>query len=311
MVSAWGYGRGSLVIEVVSQPPDLASWEPEKHPFYFEVYGETEPQLDMTYAEVVPPQRDAAVAVASTPIYEYWWTLGHAGTAPEHHHLWPERKAEKPIWTELDDIAARVYLYFPLNRGWRIKELVAVVKYLSPVPNQKSLYDAAAEEWTKLRPLMETVGDLASKLGVIPGVGSVAAGAAPILSALAKVKVGSIPQGAKGFEWSAGKVTFNSKELHGVMQGVMWTLPKQMFELLGGRLTGSLAVSFIPSRTQTSHPTTVWTPEPGPLLAHAVVYADGGTTWVPGSTSFVELRLAPRRAGDPAIPLSEGPAVGR
>jgi hypothetical protein len=33
------------------------------------------------------------------------------------------------------------------------------------------------------------------------------------------------------------------------MQGVDWAIPKEMFELLGGRLTGSLAVSFIPTAT--------------------------------------------------------------
>jgi hypothetical protein len=72
-------------------------------------------------------------------------------------------------------------------------------------------------------------------------------------------------------------------------------LPKKMFELLGGRLTGRLAVSFIPSRTQTADSTVAWTPEPAPLLAHSVVYADGGSKWVPGSSSFVALRLAPQR----------------
>jgi hypothetical protein len=289
------------MIEVVSHPPDLALWEQEHQPFYLEVYGETEPQLDMSYAQVLPPQQDTAVPVASTPIYEYWWTLGHAGAAPQRRRLWPMRKTEVPTWRKLHDVAAHVYLYFPLNSGWRIKELVATVKYLRPVADhQKSLSQAAAREWTKVQPLMEGTGELASKLGVIPGVGSVAAGAAPILSALAKLNVGSVPQGAKGFEWSAAKVTFGSKKHHCVMQGVMWTLPKKMFEVLGGRLTGSLAVSFIPSRTQTADSTLAWTPEPAPLLAHAVVYADGGSKWVPGSSSFVELRLAPQRAGESA-----------
>jgi hypothetical protein len=284
------------MIEVVSHPPDLASWDQGEHPFYFEVYGETEPLLDMTYAEALPPGGDAAKTTASSPIYEYWWTLGHAGQASEHHHLWPERTSEKPIWKKLDDTAARVYLYFPIHGGWRIKELVATVKYLSPVHDQKSWSEAAAEEWTKLQPLMEDAGNLASKLGPIPGVGNVAAGAAPILSTLAKLKVGSVPQGVKGFDWSVEKVTFGSKKQHGVMQGVMWTLPKEMFELLGGRLTGSVALSFIPSRTQSSGKATPWTPQPAPLLGHAAVYADDETKWVPGRSAFVELTLAPRVA---------------
>jgi len=44
----------------------------------------------------------------------------------------------------------------------------------------------------------------------------------------------------------AAKVTFGSPEHGGVMQGVVWTLPKSMFAELGGRLTGGLAVSFLP-----------------------------------------------------------------
>lgn len=46
----------------------------------------------------------------------------------------------------------------------------------------------------------------------------------------------------------------------------MWTLPKDMFELLGGSMTGSVAVSFIPSRTQSSDPAASWTPQPAPML---------------------------------------------
>jgi hypothetical protein len=290
------------MIEVVSHPSDLATWDQDEHPFYFEVYGETEPLLDMTYAEVLPPGGDAGQAVAASAIYEYWWTLGHSGTAPEHHHLWPERKADKPVWKKLDDTAARVYLYFPIHGGWRIKELVATVKYLSPVADQKSWSEAAADEWTKFQPLMADAGTLASKLGVVPGIGTAAAGAAPILSTLAKLKVGSVPQGVKGFEWSVAKVTFGSKREHGVMQGVMWTLPKEMFELLGGRLTGSVAVSFVPSRTQSADPAASWRPQPAPLLGHAVVYADDGSKWVPGSSSFVKLNLQPRVTASASAP---------
>jgi hypothetical protein len=281
------------MIEVVSYPPDLATWNQAEHPFYLEVYGETEPLLDMTFAEVLPPAGDAATTAGSTPIYEYWWTLGHAGNAPEHHHLWPERHDDQPIWKELDDPAARVYLYFPIHAGWRIKELVATVKYLSPVHDQQSWSQAASEDWAKFQPVLEGAGSLAATLGPVPGIGTVVAGAAPILSALAKLKLGSVPQGVKGFDWSAGKVTFGSKEQHGVMQGVMWTLPKAMFELLGGRLTGSLAVSFIPSRPQSSVAAREWTPQAAPLLGHAVVYVDHGKKWVPGSSAFVELSLSP------------------
>jgi len=281
------------MIEVASHPEDLAKWDPAKHPFYFEMFGETKPVLDMTYAEVIPAAGDSASTVTSTPIYEYWWTLGHAGTAPEHHHLWPGRKADEPVWQKLENTAARIYLYFPISAGWRMKELVATVKYLSPVADQKTWSTEAAADWTKLQPLLQDAGSLASALAPVPGVGAVAAGAAPILSTLAKLQIGSVPQGVKGFEWSVGKVTFASKQEHGVMQGVVWTLPKQMFELLGGRLTGSLAVSFIPANSQ-RQPDSEWEPKTAAMLGHAAIYADDGTKWVPGSSDFVSLELSPR-----------------
>jgi hypothetical protein len=96
----------------------------------------------------------------------------------------------------------------------------------------------------------------------------------------------------KGFDWYVEKVTFGPAKGHGVMQGVVWALPREMFERLGGRLTGSLALSFIPSRAQ-SDAEQEWTPKPLPMLAHAVVYADGKETWVPAKDKFIELLLRP------------------
>lgn len=113
------------MITTVSHPPDLSKWDQAGDPFYLELYGESEPTLDMTYAEVIPPGGAEAKTVQSTPIYEYWWTLGHGGTAPHHRHLF-EHRGKDDLWGTLDDIAARVYVYFPISGGWRIKELVAV-----------------------------------------------------------------------------------------------------------------------------------------------------------------------------------------
>ena len=100
-----------------------------------------------------------------------------------------------------------------------------------------------------MQPILAGAGQAASALGVVPGVGMVAAGAAPILSAIAKLQVGSVPQGVKGFDWYVEKVTVPAAHSHGVMQGVVWAIPKEMFALLGGRLTGSLAISFMPTAT--------------------------------------------------------------
>jgi len=99
-----------------------------------------------------------------------------------------------------------------------------------------------------------------------------------------------VPQGVNGFDWYVEKVTVPAAHSHGVMQGVVWAIPKEMFELLGGRLTGSLAVSFIPTATAAKEE---WQPQPMPLLVHAAVYADGETSWVPAQNQFVELLLSP------------------
>lgn len=142
-----------------------------------------------------------------------------------------------------------------------------------------------------MQPILAGAGQAASALGVVPGVGTVAAGAAPMLSAIAKLQVGSVPQGVKGFGWYVEKVTVPAAHSHGVMQGGVWAIPKEMFELLGGRLTGSLAVSFIPTAVTGRE---AWQPQPLPLLAHAVVYADGDASWVPAQNQFVGLLLSPK-----------------
>ena len=278
------------VIRASSFPPDLRTWNQTEHPFYLEVFGEAEPALDMAHAEVVPAGGSDAATTTATPIYEYWWTIGHGGNKPEHRHLLADRR-KLDLWHRLEDVAARVYLYFPISGGWRVQELAASAKYLSPVRQQSDWTDKAAKDWQRMQPILAGTGQAASALEVVPGVGTVAAGAAPILSAIAKLQVGSVPQGVKGFDWYVEKVTVPAAHSHGVMQGVVWAIPKEMFEMLGGRLTGSLAVSFIPTAAAGEES---WRPQPLPLLAHAVVYADGDTAWVPGQNKFVEFQLSPK-----------------
>lgn len=96
-----------------------------------------------------------------------------------------------------------------------------------------------------------------------------------------------------------GKGAFSNKAHGGVAQGVMWTLPPSVFRELGGRLTGSLAVSFLPDHLQTVDKVAgeASRPQPEDLLAHAVVYSPEGHTkdhWAPASDSFVHLRIEPR-----------------
>jgi hypothetical protein len=278
------------MITVASHPADLDTWDHNQDPYYLEVFGEAEPVLDMAHAEVLPAGGSTAQTMTPTPIYQYWWTVGHGGSKPEHRHLFEGRK-KLDLWHRLEDIAARVYLYFPIAGGWRAHEVAASTNYLSPVANQSDWTEKAAAEWDRMQPIVAGAGQVASALGVVPGVGAVAAGAAPVLSAVSKLQIGSVPQNVKGFDWYVEKVTFGAAASHGVMQGVVWAIPKEMFDRLGGRLAGSLAVSFVPTASGDA----VWEPKALPMLAHAVVYAKGAHSWVPAQNKFVELALSPKR----------------
>jgi hypothetical protein len=284
------------MIEVASEPSHLSTWDNGDPPFYLEVFGETSPTLDMSYAEVVSPNSTSPQAIGNSPVYEYWWTLGHPGLKPEHHHL-IHRSENEPLWSHLADDAAHVYFFFPIDFGWRVKEVVATVKYLSPVQDQESLSERANADWQKLQPLLADAGTLAPVLSPIPVVGGVAAAASPVLAALSKLQIGSVPPTAKGYNWYVDKVTTGAASKHGVMQGVMWSIPRTMFENLGGRLTGSLAVSFIPSKSQGREE---WAPQSGDLICHAGVFEKARLPeekptghWVPSQSTFVHLSISP------------------
>jgi hypothetical protein len=280
------------LIEVVSEPRDLATWNGEDPPFYLEIFGETEPLIDSNYAEVLQPAATTAESAAASPIYEYWWTIGHPGRRPEHHHWWQAKSST--IWENLDAEAAHVYLYFPISAGWRTKELVATVKYLSPIKDQETFSGKAGADWQKLSPYLADAASLSRLLSPIPMVGSGADAVSPVLAALSKLQIGTVPSSAAGFEWYVDKVTTAGHAGRGVMQGVMWSVPKTMFEALGGRLTGSPAVSFIQSHLQGDPDTSA---KPACVYGHAVVNAKGEKHWVPKAPNkFVELQIEPAMA---------------
>lgn len=291
-----------MAIEAVTYPYDLGSWDPQpdRDRFYFELYGETRPLVDTTYAEVVAPGSADSVAAQTknpTPIYEYWWTIGHPGHAGYQHDRLVDHllhRGDPTFWDNLEDDAAHVYLFFPLGGGWRIKELTATLKYLSPTRTQQSFWKSAAEDWQAVQPFVSVAGDVATAANPMLGAGAKDVGS--LLSALAGLKLTSVPQ-TKEFDWSAAKVTTTSDE--GVVQGVMWRLPKSVFTELGGRITGSLAVSFIPA-SQQQEQTPANDDEPPqlkrlPLMAHAGVFGPHGVEeWEPSKNGFLKLYLEPR-----------------
>lgn len=75
-----------MPIQSVSPPPDLKLWDPDKEgakPFYFELFGETEPLLDGSFAELATAATIGGAPTAPrVPVYEYWWTIGHEGRPP-------------------------------------------------------------------------------------------------------------------------------------------------------------------------------------------------------------------------------------
>ncbi len=275
------------MIEVVSSPSDLSKWRPEEQPFYFELYGEANPLVDEAHAEVIPSGGTDPKNVADAPVYEYWWTIGHPG-APEEHRHWFDEKQERRPWQEVADPAVRVYVYFPVSAGWRVNEIVATLKYLSPVPEQSTWLETASRDFQAVQPLLANASSVAE---LVPGAGT----ASKWLSTIAKLQISSLPQ-TGDLKWSVGKVTFGSE--YGVMQGIMWTIPRSVFQRLGGRLTGSVAVSFIPARIQGNEDGAKDGYEPAEILAHAVVYsADEKKWWCPpegDGRGFVKLKVSPK-----------------
>jgi len=271
------------MIESASHPKDLHAWDPATYPFYIELFGETSPLLDTGFSEVLKPGASEAEAVAAAPIYEYWWTIGHPGWHGERH--------PHALWDE--EPAGLVFLFFPTDSGWRIKELAATVKYLSPVENRKSLFTALATDWKTVSPLIGDVGQLAAVAA--PALGAAAKTVTSTVDALAKLQINAVPPTENNLDWSVQKVTSLRDWQRGAMQGVMWKLPKTMFTELGFRLTGSLALSFIPCSTQAvdGPANAPGTPRPGSVLVNALLRGKDDT-WQPGESDFVQLTVLPQ-----------------
>jgi hypothetical protein len=283
------------MIEVVSTQAEIEIDPDRNTSYYLELYGETRPALASNYAQVLPagPLDGSAQTTQVTPIYEYWWTIGHEldiyyenathllGRGPRHSHGFWENLGE------VDGAAARVYLYFPVNSNWRIKELTATLKYLSPAPEQHTWFHDLLAHWQHATPVLQDASNIA-RLIPTPATAAAAEG----LAALAKLQLNSVPP-SQDINWSAMKVT-HGKAPDALMQGVVWSLPQSVFTRLGSRITGSLALSFIPAHMQ--DPDSVLKeaapPKPAALEAHAVVYGrENKKFWAPGPGSGKWLRL--------------------
>ena len=118
--------------------------------------------------------------------------------------------------------------------------------------------------------------------------------------------------------WSVQKIASVQKD--GLLQGVKWTISKNLFVELGPRLTGSIAVNIIPSRLQSSSERSGDEPgdirlKPLPVRAAAVMHLHpqrfGNDEHVPlPSKGFLELEIKPSALGvRPDRDSSTGPTA--
>jgi hypothetical protein len=285
------------MIQFVTWPSDIAEWSVEEDGrFYLELYGEIQPEVDDRYVEVLSMAEEhqgLKEGARLAPLYEYCWNLG---CLVDDDNIEQETEA----WGDLADIAAEVYLYFPTAGGWRIEELVSTVKYLCPAREHTSLLQEAAHMFATAQPIIEDVSRLASASSALaPGIGPAATGTAALLDTIAKLKLTSVPP-AEGYDWSVQKVArYLSGE--GLVSGVKWVLPKKLFREFGTRLTGSIALSVVPSRLQS--PTNNGEPqsfERLPVRAKAIIHEHalmpgrGRSVCLP-KRGFLELQVHPKK----------------
>lgn len=190
-------------------------------------------------------------------------------------------------------------------------------KYLCPSREHLSHLKDAAEMFSAAKPIVEDASKLASVGSMLPGVGPIAASSAVLLNTIARLKITSVAP-TNDYVWSVQKVASVQKD--GLLQGVKWTISKNLFVELGSRLTGSIAVNIIPSRLQSSSErsgdeTGDIRLKPLPVRAAAVMHLHpqrfGKDERVPlPSEGFLELEIKPRALGvRPDRDSSTGPTA--
>lgn len=272
-------------------PSDWSTWNSSGLSPYLELLGETQPFMCTNLTETLPansmtndPQMETVA-----PIYEYFWTIGIS----EHLYDQFSRHVENVVDEfRHHHIGAEVTVYFPLTGGWHVEEVVATIKYVRPLPHRDDLVKKVADYWNTVAPVISKVADLTGQLH-IPGVST----GATLLNMLAKVPITSLPP-VDGLTWNVKRVTGHVKSE--IMDGVRWTLPEKLFDILGSRVTGSIAVYFHPAQHQPhrqkqqetasdDQPRKVQT---RPILAQAVIHHSGQRIPVIGE-EYIKLDVTP------------------
>jgi hypothetical protein len=204
-----------MSITLQTYPASLADVKAEK--FYLELVGESQPLVSPRATEVGGGQ--------SLSLYEYYWSLGHLEGLPT-------KDCEAAQVGEL-----KVYFLFAEMSDWRINEPIASVKYMSPAPSD--VQDV-------IKRISKDLKNATAVTSLIPGGGT----ASKWIDAAAGIGMSSIPQEGH-FKWSVRQTAI---QISGeIATGVVWTIPKSMFDALHGRITGGLVVSFLPAYTHTDN----------------------------------------------------------
>ena len=260
----------------------------DRHMDWFEVYGETEPVLSSGTGK----------PVADGGLYEYRWALGYS--EGKFSESWGKLGSEE-LFSEArdkvglsqrkglrrrdddskhpprlsDKAAARVSFYFPAGCNWRVSEILATVKHLSPVEQERNWREEFAKDFTAIEPVIGAAGKAAAVATGMPELGSVA-------EAVSRLKLTSVPQAA-GTMWFVRKV--DRVESGSLFFGIEWQLSLGLLKQLGSRVTGGLLVSFAsvqPGATK------------GEMLAYAAMDYEperAGNVWVPTKINNDPLKL--------------------
>jgi hypothetical protein len=184
-----------------------------------------------------------------------------------------------------------------------VHEVAASVKYLAPIAMQKTFLQDLDKDVAALQPLLGVAGTVAGATSAV-GAGPAGSATGHILDAVAKMKVGSVPQ-AHGFDWSVEKITTRIEpgqphegeslktEVGEDVDGIVWNLPQSMFEALGSRINGSIAVSVVPMPGSQLQSRTTSDSECSFVRACALLPLVDGDVHLP-SDSYICLPLNPR-----------------
>jgi len=252
---------------------------------WLEVYGETEPAVSSVAG--TPPAKGAG-------LYEYVWSLGYSAPLSSDplrgrsllrvgHAQEGQQDSDR-----LADPAAHVYLYFAADSNWRASEVLATVKHLAPVQDERTWGEELAKDFTAIQPVIGAAGQIAGDATGMPELGSIAA-------TVSRLKLTSVPP-TQSSEWFVRKIDM-VRNGH-MFYGIEWQLSLNLLNQLGSRVTGGLLMYFVGVNTEgAEHADT----SQGLLAKTVLHYIEPGgnteDTSIPADDDFLSLSLSPVTAG--------------